>query len=618
MQLLRLQRRRGPIVDRHRNLFLFNDVERVPAGKKSPFGTGDGIRTMLTNPAIRATDPAVSPDGRRIVFVQNHAGTRSIHIGDLQQDRIANVRPFVPTPWLEQSFTPRWSPDGTHVVYSVWKTGGNRDIRYVDVATGTYRDLTDDRAVDGAPSFSADGRFIYFQSDRTGIANVYAYEIATGRLRQVTNVINGAYCPEPSPDGKTIAYVGYTHAGFDLFAIRVDEDAWTEALPYVDDHPPTPHVDYKTFPIKKYSPWHTLTPRKYGVAYTEGGFGHVITIDAEGQDISGLHTVSATTTAELNHPEIEGSLGYTYGGLPFDASFSVFRSIAPRAGYSIGNSFAPTIVQESTGVASTLSYTRSTAYDARTYTISQSYSRVGLSFPTTPIAKYDPYETPTIPTGGMASTLHLGYSYTNAEQFLWSVGAERGISLSFAFDWTDPIIGSDYTGFSTNGDFTWYLLMPWLQHHSLALHAGGGTSGGSFPGKGAFYIGSFVDLPVIDTIRNVEIQGGITLRGYQPLAESGRSYALTNAEYRFPIINVDRGQSTLPIFLNRINGAAFIDYGSAFDDFRNAQFKTGVGGELWFDVMLGYVETFTFRVGYAKGLASGGIDKTYFVAAVPF
>ena len=33
---------------------------------------------------------------------------------------------------------------------------------------------------------------------------------------------------------------------------------------------------------------------------------------------------------------------------------------------------------------------------------------------------------------------------------------------------------------------------------------------------------------------------------------------------------------------------------------------------------LGYILGFTFRAGYAKGVATGGIDKTYFVAAVPF
>jgi len=127
-----------------------------------------------------------------------------------------------------------------------------------------------------------------------------------------------------------------------------------------------------------------------------------------------------------------------------------------------------------------------------------------------------------------------------------------------------------------------------------------------------------VELPVVDTVRNVLIQGGITLRGYPPVIEAGRSYTLGNIEYRFPIVNVDRGPSTLPFFLNRVTGNVFFDYGSAFDQFTDAHFKSGTGAELWFDTTLGYIAAFTFRIGYARGLASGGIDKTYFVAAVPY
>jgi hypothetical protein len=91
-----------------------------------------------------------------------------------------------------------------------------------------------------------------------------------------------------------------------------------------------------------------------------------------------------------------------------------------------------------------------------------------------------------------------------------------------------------------------------------------------------------------------------------------------NAEYRFPLRNVDRGLSTLPFFFHRVSGAFFLDYGSAFDDAETSKFKTGVGAELWFDATLAYALGFTFRAGYAKGLASEGIDKTYFVAAVPY
>ncbi|HVJ92365.1 MAG TPA: BamA/TamA family outer membrane protein [Labilithrix sp.] len=600
----------------YRNVFLFGELERMAPGGKSPYGTPDGGRIAISAPALRYSDPATSPDGRRIVFTQNKAGTRSLHIANLEAAGLSDVRPLVSTGFLEQAFTPRWSPDGSHVAYSVWKQGGYRDIRYVDVRDGTWRDLTSDRAVDGNPSFSADGKWLFFHSDRTGIMNVYAYELATGRLKQVTNVLTGAYSPEPSPDGKTLAYVGYTKKGYDLYAMALDESLWPDAPEYVDTRPPAPTITPRRWEPKPYRPWRTLAPRHYGVQVTQGSFGQAVIVNAIGGDITGLHSVAATSVVELEKPEFQGSIGYTYAGLPVDFSASVFRSITPRGGYALGQ-YKPPAIQESTGVVTALAYARPKGYDTRSYYVSHTLSRVGLDLPM-PTDKLDPYETPLIPRGGLASSIHFGYGFTNAESYLWTIGPERGFSLNLGFDITDPILGSDYSGFTTNGDFTTYLHMPWLRHHSLALHAGGGTSGGTFPGRGAFYVGGFVDLPLIDTVRNVLIQGGITLRGYPPVTISGRSYALANAEYRFPIVNLDRGDSTLPFFLNRISGAAFVDYGSAFDAFRDARFKTGVGGELWFDLMLGYVLPFTFRAGYAKGLASLGIDKFYFVAAVPY
>jgi len=602
--------------DFYRNVFLFGTIERLAPGKKSPYGLPDGGRIRLTAPALRAADPAVSPDGRRVVYVQNHAGTRSIHIADLEADQITRSRPLAATAFLEQAFTPRWSPDGKTVAYSVWKRGGARDIRLVDVATGAARELTDDRAVDGAPSFSPDGRFVMFHSDRTGVSNVYAYELATGRLRQVTNVLTGAYSPDVSPDGKRLAYVGYTKAGFDIFTMPLDESTWTEAAPHEDRRPLPPEVTPRRWTPRPYRPWRTLAPRRYELDIGEGSFGRQVVVTALGNDITGLHGVAATAIVEAEKPELQGSLTYAYAALPVDFSVSAFRSITPRSGYAIGQ-YKPTIVQESAGVSTSLSYAQPKAFDARSVSVSHVLSRVGANFPM-PIDKIDPYETPAYPPRGLTSSLAFRFSFSNAERYLWSVGGERGFAFGLGFDWTDPVLGSDFAGFTVNGDFTTYLLMPWLRHHSLALHAGGGTSGGAFPGRGAFFIGGFTDLPIIDVLRNLLIQGGITLRGYAPVAVAGRSYTLTNAEYRFPIVNIDRGDSTLPVFLNRINGAVFFDYGSAFDVFDDAAFKSGVGGELWFDATLGYVQPFTFRAGLARGLASLGVTKPYFVAAVPF
>lgn len=599
----------------YKNVFLFGDLEQLAPGKKSSFGLPDGGRSRLTH-GLRAADPAVSPDGRRVVFVINSRGTRTLHIGDLQHGAVENVKPLLPHTFMEQSFTPRWSPDGDHVAYSVWKHGGRRDIRYVDVRDGTWRDLTDDRAVDGAPSFSADGRFIFFHSDRTGISNIHAWEVETDRLFQVTNVLTGAFMPDPSPDGKTLAYVGYTTKGFDLYAMAIDETSWTPAEPYVDDHPTPPKVTQERWEPKPYSGWPTLFPRRWGLQITEGAFGRVFIVNAAQQDLLGFQGVAATMVVEQEQPQLQGTLSYLYGRLPFDVAVAVSRSIAPRGGYALG-SYRPTVIAETTAFSTSIIYNQPSAVDSRSYVFGHSLARTGAELPM-PREKLDPYETPSFPARGFVSSIHLGYSYTNAERYLYGVGPERGFSYGMSFDLTDPKLGSDFQGFITNGDLTLYFTMPWLKHHSVALHGGGGTSGGTFPGRGAFFIGSFVELPLVDTVRNLLIQGGVTLRGYPPVILAGRSYTLGNIEYRFPIVNVDRGISTLPIFLNRINGNVFLDYGSAFDTFESAEFKTGTGAELWFDFTMGYIAAFTFRLGYARGLSSGGIDKTYVIAAVPY
>jgi outer membrane protein assembly factor BamA len=358
-------------------------------------------------------------------------------------------------------------------------------------------------------------------------------------------------------------------------------------------------------------------PRKYSVQITPGNFGQASIVTAAGADIAGHHAFLASITTEFEKPEFQGDLQYTYGRLPFDVNVHLFRSIVPRNDFQLGQSFRPIWVEEDIGAETGIGYAIPHAFDAQAFSITYSAVRTGGDIPV-PASKLDPYETPSIPQRGMLAALHFGWSYSNEQGYLWGVGPEKGISVGAGFDWSDSAIASQYSGYAVNTNIVAYFLMPWLRHHSLAMHAGGGTGGGNLGTHGLYYVGGFVDFPLVNTVQNTLIQSSLVLRGYPTVALEGRSFALFNAEYRFPIVNVDRGLSTLPLFLNRINGALFVDYGSAFDDPEQAHFKTGAGGELWFDFDLGYIVPMTFRAGYAKGLASGGTDKTYFVAAVPF
>jgi hypothetical protein len=604
------------------NLYFFDDLFELPAHEKGASGLADA--RIRWSEGWRALDPSVSPDGKRVTFTVNHRGTQTLMIADIVPRRdgptghaVANPRVLVPSAQFDQAYTPRWAPDNRHVAYSSWLRGGYRDVRIVDTKDGSWVDVTHDRAIDGDPVFSSDGRWLYFHSDRTGVMNVYAFELATGHLKQVTNVINGAYQPEPSADGKWLAYVGYTHEGYDVYVMALDETKWLDPLPYGESRPaPPPEPPPAAATARPYDPWHTLMPRKYSVQITPGNFGQASIVTVAGGDVAGLHAFGATWTTEWEHPEPQWNLQYTYGRLPFDVNVGFYRQISPQTNYQLGSNTVQWI-QEQVGVSTGIGYSMPRAFDSQSFSLSYSVERVAGELPL-PASQLNPYDIPSIPTRGMLGSIHLGWGYSNAQGYLWSIGNERGFQMSATFDMADPALASDFTGYAAQLNFATYLLMPWARHHALALHAGAGYGGGNRGGRGPFYVGGFIDLPLVDTVRNSLIQGGIQLRGYPIVEEAGNDYALFNAEYRFPIVNVDHGPSTLPVFLQRISGAAFLDYGSAFDDPTQAKFKTGVGGELWFDFTLGYVLGFTFRAGYARGISSDGIDKTYFVAAVPF
>ena len=61
-----------------------------------------------------------------------------------------------------------------------------------------------DRENDINPTWSPDGRYLVFSSDRSGTYNLYAYEPGRGKLFRMTNVLGGLLEPAISPDGQTV------------------------------------------------------------------------------------------------------------------------------------------------------------------------------------------------------------------------------------------------------------------------------------------------------------------------------------------------------------------------------------------------------------------------------
>jgi dipeptidyl aminopeptidase/acylaminoacyl peptidase len=120
--------------------------------------------------------------------------------------------------WLRVA-DPQISPDGNHVVYVVTKVdlAGNKSSANLWLASTdgkTRRQLTTTPKSDRHPRWSPDGKFILFQSNRSGSNQLWLIGTDGGEARQLTTISTGAETGIWSRDGKRIAFVSAVYPEF--------------------------------------------------------------------------------------------------------------------------------------------------------------------------------------------------------------------------------------------------------------------------------------------------------------------------------------------------------------------------------------------------------------------
>lgn len=594
--------------DNHRDIYFFHDLFR------RDLDTG---RVERLTHGLRAREPDLSPDGRRIVFTVNGAGTTHLAIADAR-DITGTTRQLLESERFEQVYTPRFSPDGRTIAISRWQRGGYRDIHLVDVESGRVTEITRDRAQDTGPEWSPDGQTLYFSSDRTGIANIYAYDVTHGTLRQVTNVVSGAYQPAISPDGRHLVYVGYTSYGFDLFHLDLREVEPRPAEPFIDTRPPPVDDDERWLGLSRdYQPLETLWPRSYMLDLTDDGFGPAVGITVGGRDLAGWHRWDLRAVHGFTRGDVNVTLDYEYRRLPLTVGARIYRQIRPRHGFFIEGEDRQWI-EHALGGQIRLEYAFPGTFQGTNVSLSYNPRFTDNAEPL--VGNVDPNDPPPrYPRRGFHSELRASIRYSNVERYTYDISSSAGTALGLSLSLEDPAIGSAFQSVALTWFVRHYLRMPWGEHHVLALHYAGGFSAGDPGHRDTFSVGGFPDANIVDGLISNVILGGVALRGYPAYDRGGTQYHLGQVEYRFPIWRVNAGVFTLPAYLNRIHGAVFVDVGDAFTDtFAPERFRVGIGGHLMIDFTLGYVLPFTLRVGYARGLMEGGIDQFYGHIGVPF
>ncbi|HUQ89305.1 MAG TPA: BamA/TamA family outer membrane protein [Vicinamibacterales bacterium] len=198
--------------------------------------TGRVIRKLATTAASAKFDSlqplrsagAWSRDGEWFAFAAVRQGKAALMLIDMTgrgRDR------EITFDRLGQVLKPSWSPDGRSIVFSALE-GGLTDLYVCDLATGRLRQLTDDAFADLQPAWSHDGRSIAFVTERLssdleafrfGRPRLAVMDVGTLRVREVPiAAANAQLNPEWSADDRDLYFAGDRDGTMNIYRVRLD------------------------------------------------------------------------------------------------------------------------------------------------------------------------------------------------------------------------------------------------------------------------------------------------------------------------------------------------------------------------------------------------------------
>jgi hypothetical protein len=548
-------------IDNFQRYTSYSDLWRIDVETKE--------KTQLTH-ALRAREPAVSPDGKLIVFVQNTPA--STRLASVRIDG-SNIRILYTPPIQTRVSQPEFLSNGEVIFSEKQKDGSEifKTLKMVGHKPEIHVVLKDFAPVH-YPRLTKEG--LLFVSDRSGIANLYLADRDLKTARAVTNTTTRILPGELDPKTGDLIYSRLMADG--PVVVSTPRSSW-EKVPAI---PPQvgPLVDSQ-FPqykepevitdnkVEDYSPFSYLIPRYWVPYFAIIPYGTYYSASTSASDPAGRDGYSLSTSYDTltNRPSFFGqyvhllpAFGLTFNGQDYyeyiyDGSFPRHSTL----GSVQGSTFLPGLSNDWKGL-------------------------LGLQY----------YQTQLLGTTLVRTGIQSAISWSNARQRGLEISPGRGGSTTLGYTRYLSGLGNiEYDQTEFRGA---YYFSKWLpERHAIAVFGNAFVA----PRLTNALFGQTTTNGVYQISPN---QRGFVMRGYGPGEFIGSNMLQGTLEYRFPLLDSYRGYGTAPFFFQRWHGALFVDAlgldGYSFN-YTNSTYQTnqlgrqiyvGTGAEIKCDTTLFY------------------------------
>jgi Tol biopolymer transport system component/DNA-binding winged helix-turn-helix (wHTH) protein len=161
------------------------------------------VPSVFAPASVQQKAPDISPDGKRIAFESERSGFHEVWMANLDGSDAIQLSNFRQ---VSLTGSPRWSPDGRRIVFDS-RVSGKAALYLVDPATALPKQIPTDNIPADVPTWSADGKWVYFTSESSEPAKQgFIYKVAPegGIPEKVTQ--SRGYNVQRSRDGRFLYF----------------------------------------------------------------------------------------------------------------------------------------------------------------------------------------------------------------------------------------------------------------------------------------------------------------------------------------------------------------------------------------------------------------------------